>query len=69
MVINQKIKVTCNTVFYWDIVFKNYQGYEMTYSCVAPNFVKAVNNFVKFMGSADYKFISCTTDGKRYVLH
>lgn len=64
-----RFKVKCNTVFYWDIVFENYKGERMLYCCVAPNFVKAVNNFVRFMGTAEFNMISCTTDGKSYVLH
>lgn len=56
-------------VYYWDIVFKNYEGEEIVYTCVAPNYVKAVCSFVKFMGCARYDFVSCTTDGKSYTLH
>lgn len=56
-------------VYYWDIVFKNYQGEEIVYTCVAPNYAKAVYSFVRFMGCARYDFVSCTTDGIGYVLH
>lgn len=56
-------------VYYWDIVFKNYKGEEIIYSCVAPNYAKAVYSFVRFMGCARYDFVSCTTDGRAFVLH
>ena len=56
-------------VYYWDIIFKNYEGDEILYTCVAPNYAKAVYSFVRFMGCARYDFVSCTTDGKAYALH
>ena len=65
----KSIKIKKAPVYYWDIVFENYEGVELLYSCVAPNFVLAVNSFVKFMGSADYQLISCTSDGMAYELH
>ncbi len=56
-------------VYYWDIVFKNYEGEEILYTCVAPNYAKAIYSFVRFMGCARYDFVCCTTDGKAYALH
>lgn len=67
MKVNVKVKGKC--VYYWDIVFKNYEGEEIVYTCVAPNYAKAVYSFVRFMGCARYDFVCCTTDGKAYGLH
>lgn len=67
MKVNVKVKGKC--VYYWDIVFKNYEGEEIIYTCVAPNYAKAIYSFVRFMGCARYDFVCCTTDGRAYALH
>lgn len=67
MKINVKVKEKC--VRYWDIVFLNYKGEELLYCCVAPNYALALRSFARYMDGAKYKLISCSTDGKCYVLH
>lgn len=64
-----KVKLKKQTVYYWDIVFKNFDDEEVLYCCVAPNYVRAINSFMKYIGTAPFTFISCTTDGVGYALH
>ena len=56
-------------VYYWDIVFKNYKGDEILYTCVAPDRSRALLNFQRYMGCAKFDFVSCKTDGIGYALH
>lgn len=64
-----KPKVKQRLVRYWDIVFKNYFGMEMTYCCVAPNYGLALKSFYRYMDGAKFTLLSVTTDGQEFTLN